>query len=368
MHRGSLPLHSRREFVRTSLKALPFSLLNTRYSFGGPYRSKDLVEVITRYASDTGNPWLLMHGVRALGTSFTLGARGSAIQFLCSNYMVEKKIGGKNYIYFPADVEVHLNGMLANFSEAGLELETPIGTSSYTLEDLLESAKTLFSFKPTMIRENLAESLVAFSTHIKPQTAKWVSTYGEEIDLKEMIEAGFTAYEQLTAPLRESMTKNEKIIDRTEIKKFTCFATHLLYSLVVCVKNGYVEKRYLERVREQLNILVYRLNADVNSIDYEYKQVEGRFPPLLRHFYLMYLKLKFLGHAFEILNYARRHRLFFPNSRQKGQIDVSESVLSDVIEELIHSDLKGFRRADERIFNITIADLCHAYHGLSLFL
>ena len=52
---------------------------------------RTLEEIILKNARAKDNPWLLIHGIRAMGSSFSL-EDGLAIEYLCSHYLQEKEI------------------------------------------------------------------------------------------------------------------------------------------------------------------------------------------------------------------------------------------------------------------------------------
>src|SRR4051812_33000079 len=95
------------------------------------------------------------------------------------------------------------------------------------------------------------------------------------------------------------------------------------------------------------------------------QEVAGEHPPYLTNMYLRDAKLKFLGHAFEVINSARRFDLFHPTQEQKESIARGQQELYDVIA-AIGAEGVGKYAGDKELFNLLVGDSCHAYHGLGL--
>ena len=81
--------------------------------------------------------------------------------------------------------------------------------------------------------------------------------------------------------------------------------------------------------------------------------------------YYLDAKLKFLGHAFEVINHARHFGLYVPTSAQEEIVGNAQKELLDVVE-AIGSDGPKKVVGDEALFKLLVGDACHAYRGLAM--
>ncbi len=116
-------------------------------------------------------------------------------------------------------------------------------------------------------------------------------------------------------------------------------------------------------MKPQFDLLIWRLSVDERFIDGYYNQVGDQYPPDLARMYRLDTKLKFLGHAFEIISYAREFNLFQPSVAQDQVIRVAQQRLGDVIEDIEREDV-GKYAGDKALFHLLVGDACHAYHGI----
>src|SRR5574337_1315519 len=98
---------SRRAFLRAvGIGAVALALPNPVFGESPQETAKRLIE---RYAADRQDPWLVMHGIRALGRGFSLGDV-SAVDYLLTNDVRAKEVNKKSsYLYVPRTVEGHSN-------------------------------------------------------------------------------------------------------------------------------------------------------------------------------------------------------------------------------------------------------------------
>jgi hypothetical protein len=176
--------------------------------------ASDQITSMVKLAQAPDNPWLLIHGIRAMGQNFSIsdGSTQSkdkkAIDYLCSNYLLEASVGGRSYFYIPIDYERHPYCFL---SEAVLDADVPL---DYTFKfndricsvaDLVTSGRALFRFNEynsdVEIADNLAWTLTAFARVTNPQNDAWVNAYGQKIQLSLVVEAAIGALERGTRPL-----------------------------------------------------------------------------------------------------------------------------------------------------------------------
>jgi hypothetical protein len=147
------------------------------------------------------------------------------------------------------------------------------------------------------------------------------------------------------------------------IHSFTCGGTHLVYSVLVAARDGFLAAADQDAIREQLQILMYRLQADPDLIDRYYRELSSA--PGVDMFRAA-AKLKILGHALECLGYAQVHGLLQPNPLERQQIEKAVQEVRSLLSYGLTLDLATIRRRDAQLAQQVVGDTCHAYRGLSL--
>jgi hypothetical protein len=350
-------------------------------------------EIITYYARELDHPSALIHAVRGMGRDFALADGTNAVAHLCAKFAAEKEISGKRYVYFPRSVEVHDDSFLKTFLEAGVSPEQPIsaGGKSYTLRDLGESAKAIFRcdpydlarYEPTFLHEHLPWHLIAFSILVPPAQAAWTNAYGEVINLPTVIDRGLAAYESTCASLQSASASgaSQPAAFREEIKKYSCFGLHSVYSFFSCLKHGYRGDNLPARARQMLDLVMYRLQSDPEAIDREYAAAAQQpLPPAevtklsnvgltlaqITEAFRVRAQVKFFGHAFEAINYGLLHRLFTLSAEQKQRAQAGERQLHENIVKLRALDLEALKRWNRQFVSDTVVALGHAARALKL--
>jgi hypothetical protein len=370
---------TRRSFLRASLAGLGLAALDAvplpdigsiAWADSAPLsRAREsLKAMVLKHAAAKDNPWLLLHGIRAIGKGFKVEGE-PAVEYMCGRYLKETTVNGKAYLYLPPGDEGHTNAFL---SEA--ILDTGVGTDyrirwngrRYTIGDLVASAKGRFSFDPASFdKDDVAWSLIAFAYTTPPDEDTWVNAYGKRIRFSEVVEFGMATLEEATQQLRSAMRQGTMPAQKDWIHNFTCGGTHLIHGLATCLRFGYRQRSFADRMKPQFDLLVWRLEADPHLIDAHYRLAAGQYPGEVARLYHLDAKLKFLGHAFEIINYARLYRLFSPSPAQQKTIIRSRAALVGVIEGVGREEIGKVAR-DARVLNLLIGDACHAYHGLRM--
>lgn len=325
-----------------------------------------LKRMILKHAAAKDNPWLLLHGIRAFGKGFKVDGE-PALGYVCTRYLKETKVNGKTYLYLPPGDEGHTNAFLSEaILDAGVATDYPIRWNGrrYTVGDLVASAKARLSFDPASFDgDDLAWSLITFAYITPPDEDTWVNAYGKRIRFSEMVEFGMATLEEATQQLRTAMRQGAMPTQKDRIHNFTCGGTHLIYGLAACLRFGYRQRSFADRMKTQFDLLVWRLEAEPHLIDAHYRAAVGQHPEDALRLHHLNAKLKFLGHAFEVINYARVYRLFSPTPVQEKTLDTSQAVLIGVIEGIGREGIGKIAR-DTRLLNLLIGDACHAYHGL----
>jgi hypothetical protein len=362
-------------------------------------------EMLEHYARDLNNAAVLIHAVRGCGKHFKLTDGANAVDLLCSRYAIEKEINGKRYVHFKRDAEVHENSFLKTFLEAGVSLDQPIiaGGRKYTLRDLAENGQALFRCDPDdlykyddtqfrydtsyfpprqaapgrpagdlrgeLIHEHLPWGLIAFSTLSPPEKGTWKNVYGETINLATIIDRSLNEYESSCALGRQELARGEAAPKnfRDEIKKYSCFGLHTAYSYLVCLKNGYRGGNLEERMKQVMDFVTYRLKGDAEAIDREYAQEGKGNPPHLVEAFRRRALIKFYGHAFEAINYAKLHHLMTFTPAQDRRIETGRQDFDESIVKMRAMDWGMLRKSlGEKFISDVVIALGHAARAMKL--
>jgi hypothetical protein len=326
--------------------------------------SRQLEEIILRNVKDFNDPWLLIHGVRAMGKNFSLQGQ-NVIDYLCSHCLQLTSINNNAYIYMPIDVERHSYCFLSEaILDAGIQKEYKFQRDgqNFTVRDLVESAKALY--KPDVADpDTLAWSIIVFGYALSPENDKWQNANSVDIELSALLEAAFLLLEAGTQKLFHAMTlaTDEPVSDG--VHEFACAGTHLIYGLTTCLRLGY-DDQLQKRMKAQFDLLIWRLQNDPKLIDAYYDQITD-YPAAVTQMYRLDTKLKFLGHAFEIINSVELYKTFQITSEQDAKISNARDQLGAVVSEISNKGIENFKD-DQVLFDLIIGDACHAYHAVGM--
>lgn len=322
--------------------------------------------LIDRYATVKEDPWRIAHGVRGVGKELMVGGGISGVHYVLSTFLAEEVVNSTPTLYFPREVEPHTNLYLNNFLEAGVPRSYAFEARGrrYTLEDLIAGAKARFDLAK-VLPDDIAWSLVSLSTVAPPLLGQWVNAWGRRVRMAEFAERAFQVAEGATQSVRATWMQNKPLADKSPIHSFTCGGTHLIYSLVVAVRNGYGAENTARRLRDQLGMLIYRMWAEIDLIDRFFAVMPGGSEGPNRWASLD-AKWKFLGHAFEVYHYALSSQLLRPTAAEARVVEAARPVLGRLSEEVEKVDLSAVRRYQEDLFRQFVGDTCHAYRGVHL--
>jgi hypothetical protein len=356
-------------------------------------------EIVTHYTRALDNASAGIHAVRAMGRTFRLADGTLAIDSLCSRYPQEKIVGGRRYVYFPREHEVHDNSFLKTFLEAGVGSDhlISVGGQRYTLRALGESAKALFRFDPTDIRrfdpvlpeEHLPWGLIAFSILVPPSEPRWTNAYGESIDLHEVIDQGLADFESVCRLLLTSETPavGESVAFRSRITRYSCGGFHSTYGFFSAYRHGYRSNNLRSRLESLADNIITRLqrDADANRLETEVARTSGQkyinqmargqdgrprgngpLPASLIDVLSLVNGIKLIGHALETLNYVRLHELLPFSSLQLRRIVAGEEALYRDIVRLRTFDLDSYYRWDPKFVSDLVIAVAHALRGIKL--
>ncbi|HQR31787.1 MAG TPA: hypothetical protein PLK30_03550 [Blastocatellia bacterium] len=390
----SLPTASPTPNLATGKPLLPVTL---EANYQNALRAAD--DILTHYARELNTPSPLIHCIRAMGKNFKLNDGSSALDYLCSRFAAEKEVGGKRYVYFTREAEVHGNSFLKTMLEAGVSLDQPItvGSNRYTLRDLGESAKALFRFdpqnfdryEPGLLGQHLPWGLIAFSILVSPSQPTWTNAYGETINLPEVIDKTLTVYESVCGDIEDTVGQGEmeSLAFRQAIAKYSCAGMHNVYGYFSCLQHGYNGNNLQKRLAELFDNVLLRLKGDSQAIDREAEAakadpnlvnrlaVEGQGGKLaskgtapvntlevMRYRY----QIRMLGHALEAINYAQLHKLFTLTPAQKGRIQAGEQLLYEYLVKLRATDLEPHLNWYSKSVSDLVIAIGHASRAMKL--
>jgi hypothetical protein len=331
-----------------------------------PARQDLTTPIILAHARRRVDPWAIVHGVRAMGRDFAVEGGGPAVSFVLSTYLEERDVNGSRYLAFPRKVERHENQFLKTFLEAGVPLEfafTHKGRQR-TLGEVVDGARALFRFSERTDRDTIAWSLIALTRTTPPARGVWTNAWGERVELARVVQAGFETMEGASRPIQEARDKGVPLEERAPVHAFTCGGTHLLYSLLVATDAGYRVPRHRDRIARLLDLLAYRLQADLELLDRFYGPKLSTVPGT--GWYLLDARIKFVGHAFECLGYAERHGLHAIAARDAHRYDGAAAALDRGLAQLLQLDMNPVRAAHPELYRQLVGDVCHAHRGLGL--
>ncbi len=356
-------------------------------------------EITSHYARELLTPWALIHAVRGFGRDFTLSDGTKAVEHLCAKYAEEREVNGKRYVCFQRNAEVHENSFLKTFLEAGVSPEQTIrvGANQYTLREAGEHAKALFRCDPTdlarydakLLEEHLPWGLIALSTLVPPTPGTWTNAYGEKIDLHQVLERAFAAYEQMCSGLRNTLAQGEmeSLEFRQAINKHSCFGLHTVYGFFACYQHGYRRNDMPARIRHLLDLTIYRMEGDAKALDREADAAKamgpeaikrmavsqegkvvtsGSPPPQILEAMRLRSQIKLQGHILEAINYGLLNKLFTLTPDQQQRVKAGEQALYESLVKLRALNLDEFRRWHPKFVSDVVIAVGHAVRALKL--
>jgi hypothetical protein len=323
----------------------------------------DGVAIIRQYATDPDDPWMVAHGLRAMGRTFTLRDGRRAVDHLLETVLTSVPANGKRVLGFPEEVEVHPNMFLKTMLEAGVPLDHAfmrLGRRQ-TLQDVVDGARALLRPTPIASTPNaLPWSLIALTRTTPAVRGQWTNAWGESVDLDAFVENALRLLEQASLPVARAMREGRPQTAQAPVHGFTCGGTHMIYGLLSALHAGYTGKDRRQRMQQQMDILVWRLSADLDLMDRFYRGRTNDF------WFEFDAKLKLLGHAEECLAFAALHKVSILSPAQRTQWQAASLTLRQLLKDLEARKLEEAKMLDRELYRQLAGDTCHARHGLTL--
>ena len=326
----------------------------------------DGAAIIRRHATPLDDPWMVAHGVRAMGRSFTLGTGRRAVDHLLETVLVEVPANGRPVLGFPIDAEGHPNMFLKTMLEAGVPLDHTFTHKGRrrTLQEVVDGARALL--RPTLVASSpnaLPWSLIALARTTPAGRRPWTNAWGEPVDLDALVESALGLLEQASLPVAEAMRADRPETRQAPVHSFTCGGGHMIYALLTALQAGYTGKDRPRRMQQQVDLLVWRLSADLDLIERYYR---ARGNSAADFWYEFDAKLKFLGHAEECLAFAELHKVGRLTPAQRTQRQAATATLRRLLVDLQARKLGEVQGMDRELYRQLVGDTCHARHGLTL--
>jgi hypothetical protein len=259
-------LMSRRQLLAGGGALVAASTLGARHARAGD----DGTALIRQWATLPEDPWAVCHGVRAMGREFTIKGGRRAVDWLLETHLASVSVNGKSCLAFPVSVEVHPNMFLKTLLEAGVPLDHAFSHQGQrrTLQEVADGAHLLFRPREIMTEANMLPwSIIALARTTSPLRGQWTNVWGERVDLDAVVEAALRLMEEASRPVLQDMREGRLASNKAPVHGFTCGGTHMLYALLTAVQTGYTRRDRVERVRRLVDLMVWRLRADLGLIE-----------------------------------------------------------------------------------------------------
>jgi hypothetical protein len=353
---------SRRQVLIGAGTLLALGAVGRRFAGAGD----DGAAIIRQWATRPDDPWVVCHGVRAMGRDFSLKGGKRAVDWLLETHLASLPANGSNVLAFPLAVEVHPNMFVKTLLEAGVPLDYAFTHEGRrrTVNEVVEGARALFRPSEVITQPNMLPwSLITFARTTSPLRGRWTNAWGEPVDLEIVFDRALRLMEEASMPLMQAMREGRRETVKAPVHGFTCGGAHMLYGLLTGVWAGYGGQDRAERVQRQLDLMLWRLSADQGLIERFYRE---RATQPGSYWYELDAKLKLLGHGEECIAFATHRGVAKLTAAQLQQRSAAVTTLGRIIEDMEGRNLGEPLRLDQYLFAQLVGDTCHARHGLTL--
>jgi hypothetical protein len=348
-----------------------------------------LRRIVENHALDPGDAWAIAHGMLALGPDVTLPNGAMPIDFLFDRYANVVRVEGEDLVAFPPNegvirIEPHTDLLLKTITEsgAGPERVVTVDERSFPLSALYRSSlrEAWVAGKTTSFMDHgfndapwALQGLAAWA----PRDLAWIAEGGREMTLAGFTHATTETLVEETRHLSDAKARGElvKKDTRAGIFRYTCGGQHLLQGAAYAVARGFGNAQDATRVCEQLDLLVWRIDVELGSID---PLMENAERPI--RVVLLEQRLKFLGHFLETVHRIHATKTCNPQPHHLAASERAAAELAKTVEDVaalgIWDDLQAVR-ADttldqyrkggrEQVYLDFVGDAAHAVRGIDL--
>jgi hypothetical protein len=330
----------------------------------GRAHASDATAIISAHAT-LPDPWAVAHGLRAMGSGFTIQGGQRAVDFLLGR-VVEVTVNGRTMLAFPRDVEIHPNSFLKTMLEAGIPRDYRFvhRGQQRTLEELVDGARLLF--RPGEMRDpnSIPWSLIAFSRTTPSVRRRWINAWGEPVDFDAAVDGALRSLEQASSPIQTAMRTGRPLVTKAPVVNFTCGGTHLLYGLLSAIHHGFGGRSARERVQQQTALMIWRMGGPDVDLIARFFRAHVRSPR--NEWEELDSKLKLLGHAEECVAFAAARGVSALSPAQGAQRAAGVQALMKVLAEVRQRNPAIVRTLAPETYQQIVGDTCHAQHALTL--
>src|SRR5262249_10759394 len=146
-----------------------------------------------------------------------------------------------------------------------------------------------------------------------------------------VVETALRQLEQASLPILQAKREDRPEREKAPVHSFTCGGTHMIYGLLSALHGGFVGSDRLQRVRQQIDILVWRLKGDLGLMDAFYQARRGQRG---MSWFELGAKLKLLGHSEECLAFTERRGVANLTAAQQSQRRAAVVTLRQLLNDL----------------------------------
>ena len=326
----------------------------------------DGASIIRQWGSSPDDPWAVCHGVRGIGRDFSLKDGRRAVDWLLETQLAAKVVNGKEWLAFPVEVEIHPNSFLKTMLEANVPQDHAFTHQKRrrTFREVVEGAHALFRPAAVITSRTCCRGASSHSRGRPRRCGASGRTRGASMSTSISSSSALSSSSRtLRRRWRRLMREDKPETAKAPVHDFTCGGTHMIYGVLSAVQAGYAGRDRLERIRQQMDILVWRLRADMGLIDRFYKERAAQ--PGAAWFELD-AKLKLLGHGQECVALAVQRGLVKLSDAQRDRARGAEVELRRMIDDMGKQNLAEAKDINRELLRQLVGDTCHARHGLAM--
>lgn len=318
---------------------------------------------LTDRAPTEEDPTVILHLIAVMG--------GEKVQdqnlpvLFAKKYLREETVEGKKYYEFPPKegekpIEPHTNQFLKVCQDSGFSGALK---GTITTDTLVNHARALFRFKADKLKDDLGWSLLVFS---RAGVLQWKNAWGEEVKLREVATLALDWLVDLTIPVEKARAKG-KFFKKTELHQWYCTGFHLFQAVLGAYKAGVYTEDKKKEVKKQIGLLFYRLQKEPGLYWTELENKKSKNVKLSLYLSL----LKFYGHFFEVMGYAREIGIWKADEKERGLIEKNLKIFRKILQWLVdqgfYGDVNQLRKKwGDRFYRDLLNDSCHALRAMDM--
>jgi len=376
-------LPERQEPTPTPLRSDPIVMKELRRVRGV------LRDVVQDHGREPDNPWAIGHAILALGPKLALTNGKPAIDWLFSEYAEVVTLEQTELVTFPAKrgdilVEPHTDLVLKALTEVGVPPDRAITVQGkpFTVADLYRHSLARAWVRGTVTGFHNASyddtpwALQGLSSWAAPETV-WLSRADRRMTMDSFSNAVLEQLEGETAGLQRAKEEGKSVQKDTRrgVFRYICGGQHLLQGVVHAVGRGFGPDDGAQRVCKQLDLLLWRVDLELDAVDPSIASGERAMRVLL-----LEQRMKFLGHTLETvykISATGVCPLTEAHQTELERVAVELARTVKALEDLgVFADLQAVRTdpklaeirrgGGEQVYLDFIGDSAHAVRGIDL--